>query len=158
MERLGDEVARELARAGAGGAGSTAMPRVVEVWADVVGPSIARNAWPARVGRDGTLHVATESSAWAFELQHLESDILGRLRGALGADIPARLRFAVGKLPEHGRDEEGPTRRPRLEPTAHQRELAEELVAGIDDSDLRAVVVETVTMSLAEAAADRRFW
>ena len=30
--------------------------------------AIAANAWPARIARDGTLHVATSSSAWAFEL------------------------------------------------------------------------------------------
>ena len=59
-----------------------------------------RNAWPARLARDGTLHVNAGSSAWAFELQQLESEIVGQLRDVLGKAAPARLRFVPGRLPE----------------------------------------------------------
>ena len=63
-ERIGDDVRRELGQLGPGGA----IADVVAAWPEAVGDSIARNAWPARIARDGTLHVATSSSAWAFEL------------------------------------------------------------------------------------------
>lgn len=157
MDRIGDQVADELGRVGEAGAGSTVMPRVVEVWPEAVGPTIARNAWPARVARDGTLHVATESSAWAFELQQLEGQILGRLRDALAADAPVSVRFAVGKLPELGADDVRDRRRPAPEPTPEQRELATALASRIEAEELRKVVAKAAAQSLAAAAADRPF-
>lgn len=157
MDRLGESVSRELTRVGDAGAGSTAMPRVVELWPDAVGQTIARNAWPARIARDGTLHVATESSAWAFELQQLESKIIGRLRDALAADAPTSIRFAVGRLPERGREDVEADRRPAPEPTAEQHELAAALASRIDDEELRKVVAKAAAQSLAAAAADRAF-
>jgi hypothetical protein len=157
MDRLGDAVSRELTRVGDAGAGSTVMPRVVELWPDAVGQSIARNAWPARIARDGTLHVATESSAWAFELQQLEANILGRLREALSGDAPTSIRFAVGRLPERGREDIEAERRPAPEPTPEQRELAAALASRIDDEELRKVVAKAAARSLAKAAADRTF-
>ena len=36
--------------------------------------AIARNAWPLRIGRDGTLHVAAASATWAFELDRMSAD------------------------------------------------------------------------------------
>ena len=45
---------------------------------------VAANAWPARIARDGTLHVNTSSSAWAFELGQLAPTILERLSEKLG--------------------------------------------------------------------------
>ena len=69
IKRIGADVKRELGRFGAAGG----MADLVTAWPAAVGEQIARNAWPARIARDGTLHVATSSSAWAFELAHLES-------------------------------------------------------------------------------------
>jgi hypothetical protein len=158
MEHLRDEFARELGRVGEAGSGSTVMPRVVDVWRDAVGPTIARNAWPARVARDGTLHVATESSAWAFELQQLGAEILGRLREALGAEAPSSLRFAVGQLPGLDAEDLRTSRRPTREPTAEERELAAALASRIEDEELRKVVAKAAAQSLAAAASDRAFW
>ena len=92
MDRVGDDVTRELSRFGA----APGLAPIVEAWPAAVGEDLARNAWPARLGRDGTLLVHTRSSAWAFELGQLES----RIRDALGTVAPRRLRFAVGLLPE----------------------------------------------------------
>src|SRR5438309_2178503 len=96
MERIGGAVERELRRLGPVGA----MADVLAAWPDAVGELIARNALPARIGRDGTLHVATASSAWAFELGQLAPEILTRLRDTLREAAPRALRFAVGNLPE----------------------------------------------------------
>src|SRR5207244_2018561 len=76
------------------------MVEIVRAWPVAVGEQIAQNAWPARLARDGTLHIATSSSAWAFELTQLESKLLERLRGEIGDKAPAAARFAPGKLPE----------------------------------------------------------
>src|ERR1043166_5380940 len=91
MDRIGDTVRSELGRAGTAGP----MTELVEVWPQLVGDAVAANAWPARLSRDGTLHVNTSSSAWAFELGQLESEI----RGRLGEHAPRKLRFAPGPLP-----------------------------------------------------------
>jgi hypothetical protein len=150
VRRIFDEVSRELKRFGPAGA----MPRIVEVWPDAVGPTIARNAWPARVGRDGTLHVHTSSSSWAFELGQLQADVLRRLSAAAGSSAPRAIRFAVGKLPELG-PEEAPRAVPI--PTAEDARLAAELAAPIEDEELRELVARAAAGSLARTAADRPF-
>jgi hypothetical protein len=147
-EPIGDEVRRELGRFGPAGA----MAQIVDAWPAAVGDSIARNAWPARVSRDGTLHVATSSSAWAFELGLLEADIRGRLESALGADTPPRLRFAPGRLPEPAAksSEERPEAPP--EPSPEDRREAARLTASIEDENLRKIVAKAAASSLARAA------
>ena len=98
MERLGGSVERELSRSGSRDA--IPLAALTAAWPSIVGDAIARNAWPLRIGRDGTLHVATASATWAQELALLSEELLDRLRTRLGADAPARLRCAVGPIPE----------------------------------------------------------
>src|SRR5512146_1336580 len=88
MDRLSDELRRELSRFGV----QAGLADLVERWPEAVGESIARTAWPARIARDGTLHVATANSVGAFELGRRAADIAGRL------GVP-KLRFAPGPLP-----------------------------------------------------------
>jgi hypothetical protein len=151
MEPIGPDVDRELRRHGA----ETATAEISAAWPRAVGEGIAGHAWPARLGRDGTLHVATESATWAFELTHLAPQLLTRLRGELPGRAPAALRFAVGPVPEPpGRAEAGAYRSP-VEPTAEQAAEAASLVAGIADVDLRELVRRTAAASLARATSDR---
>src|SRR5205823_379052 len=105
MERIGHDVEWQLGRFD----GHGAMPRIVSVWPAVVGEEVARNAWPARVARDGTLHVHTSSSVWAFELGQLAPRILERLREELGDAAPKSLRFVQGHLPEPAPAADDPT-------------------------------------------------
>src|SRR5437016_220805 len=100
MDRLGDGLDRELGRLG--GAEAPVAAALVTRWAELVGEQIARNAFPARVARDGTLHVNTSSSSWAFELTQLRATILERLQAELGGAAPKALRFTPGPLPEPG--------------------------------------------------------
>jgi hypothetical protein len=150
IERVGDEVARELARFGV----PIGLAPLVEAWPAAVGPEIARNAWPARIGRDGTLHVHTSSSAWAFELGQLE----GRIRESLGEHAPARLRFSVGPLPEPTVDSAAERVARRNDPSPQHCAAAAELVAQIDDENLRKVVAKAAALSLANADSGRTFW
>jgi hypothetical protein len=150
MDRVGGEVARELGRFGP----ASGMAPVVEAWSEAVGPEIARNAWPGRLARDGTLHVHTKDSIWAFELTTRSEEI----RQRLGRLAPARLAFAAGPLPEHPVE---PSERHRRRPTEPAPELvakAESLARGIRDEDLRKVVAKAAAMSLADALNDRSFW
>jgi hypothetical protein len=145
VKRLADQVASELSRFGA----SARMIRIVEAWPAAVGPTIARNAWPARIARDGTLQVATSSSAWAFELGQLHDDVLRRVRSATGAAAPSKLRFAVGKLPELGVDEDRESSANLVpDPTAEAVARGVELAAGIEDDELRNLVAKAAAQSL----------
>jgi predicted nucleic acid-binding Zn ribbon protein len=146
-DRIGDEVRRELARFGP----AEGMTEIVRSWPSAVGDQIARNAWPARLSRDRTLHVATSSSAWAFELAQLEPKLLERLGEAVGDAAPAGLRFAPGKLPERSSEEiESRPRRGR-EATAEERELAASMAAGVEDENLRKIVAKAALASLSRA-------
>jgi hypothetical protein len=85
-------------------------------WEEIVGPEVARNSHPTGI-TDGTLTIATRSSAWSHQLSFLAEHVLR----AVAARIPdagvERLRFRVGKLaercgPSHGRPRPGdPLRR-----------------------------------------------
>jgi hypothetical protein len=149
LERLGSDVQRELSRFGV----QAEIGRIAEAWPAAVGEQIARNAWPARIARDGTLHVNTSSSAWAFELGQLESDV----RARLGKLAPKRLRFAPGPLPEVDAPAVAEAKSDVLRPTADETREAEKLAAEIGDEKLRKLVSRAAAASLAKARSDPRF-
>jgi hypothetical protein len=153
MERIGTEIRTELARL-PGAPGTTG---VAAVWEEVVGPAVARNAWPGRVGRDGTLHVATSSAAWAFELSQLAPTLLAGLRDALGDASPTAVRFAPGRIPEPARVV---TLAPgeHREPTEESRRQAAELTASIADEELRAHIRNAAALSLSSRFSGRSIW
>jgi len=121
------------------------MAELVERWPAAVGEAIARNAWPARIARDGTVHVSTADSVWAFELGHRSAEIAARL----GAE---RLRFAPGPLPEADPEQTAVPVSPTPEELAEGRRIA----AGIADEKVRESVQKAVSFSLARERADRR--
>jgi hypothetical protein len=151
MERIGGDVERELGRFD----GAGAMPRIVAAWPAAVGDEVARNAWPARVARDGTLHVNTSSSVWAFELGHLAPRILERLVAELGGQAPQALRFVQGHLPEPAAQAAAETSRTPVEPDAEALAAAASLTASIGDEELRKTVEKAAALSLSSAAVNR---
>jgi hypothetical protein len=155
MERIGENVGRELARSG-GDAGA-ALVEITAVWPQAVGEAVSRQAWPLRMGRDGTLHVATASSTWAFELDRLSPEIHERLSALAGASAPAKLRFRVGPVPEPAAPREASGEPPSdpLETTPETASEAAELAAGIEDPELRQIVARAARASLSRARSDR---
>src|SRR6266536_374131 len=149
MQRVGEDVARELRRFGP----ASGMAPLLDAWPAVVGGEIARNAWPARLARDGTLHVHTKDSIWAFELTNRADEILRRL----GELAPPRLVFAAGPLPEVVEAGSEKADKTPVKPTAEHIAEAESLVRGIRDTDLRKVVAKAVAASLANMVNDRSF-
>ena len=147
MEPLGDEVRRELGRFGPQGA----IGELVEAWPAAVGAEIARNAWPARFQRDGTLLVHTRDAVWAFELTQRAGEIEKRLDGVQG------LKFVPGPLPEPSAEAASTPATATAVPSPEQRRQAEEWVSGIADEDLRKVVQKAAESSLANAPNDRSF-
>ena len=152
MERLGDEVRRQRARFGPQGA----IADVVAAWPEAVGDAIARNAWPARIGRDGTLHVTTSSSTWAFELAHLAPELVSRLAALLRESAPKALKFSPGPLPEPPTlGGKTPVPSSRLDPTREEQALAAAMSAEIEDEELRNLVARAAAASLAGQRAGR---
>jgi hypothetical protein len=154
VKRLGEDARRLLDAAGVRGAAE--IGPVTGVWRECVGDAIAKAAWPRRVARDGTLHVATASSTWAFELDRLSGEIGERLRAALGADAPKALRFAPGPVPEAGEEDDGDAPGP-LEIPPEARSAGARIAAGIEDSALRELVARAAAASLSRARSDRSF-
>src|SRR4051812_36408137 len=92
MDPLGEALKRELKALGP----NAQMSETVAAWPEAVGAEIARNAWPARFQRDGTLIVHTKDAIWSFELGHRAAQIAERLPGT------PPLKFVAGPLPEPG--------------------------------------------------------
>lgn len=120
------------------------MAELVERWPEVVGGGIARNAWPARIARDGTVHVNTADSVWSFELGQRAAEIASKL------GVP-KVRFAPGPLPE-----------PDLEPAQSAVEVSPEdderaraIASSIADENLRESVQKAVSLSLARGRGNR---
>jgi hypothetical protein len=147
LGHIGDEVGRQLGRFGP----AAGIGEVVAAWPQAVGPQIAANAWPARIARDGTLHVATSSSTWAFELSQLEAQVRAQLAEHLADTVPARLRFAVGHVPETGSDPEPKEKRTVPKVNATLRAEADRIAAPIGDPELRDAVAKAAAASLAAA-------
>ena len=144
MKHLGDDVKRELSRFGP----AAGMGELVEAWPAAVGETIARNAWPARVSRDGTLHVNTLDSIWAFELTNRAADIAPRL----GVDA---VRFAPGPLPEAPAEALPGASDRAIAPSNAVRAEGERLAAGIEDENLRKIVARAAAASLSRRLSDR---
>jgi hypothetical protein len=153
MERITGQVKQELSRFGAQGA----MPAIVEAWPEAVGPMLAANAWPARIARDGTLHVNTSSSTWAFELGQLAGEIVAKLAQRLGEKAPKSLRFAVGHLPEPVVEASAQARTEAPEPSAEALRAAATMAAEIEDEELRKKVEKAVALGLSKPPSDHSF-
>lgn len=153
MDGIEGEIRETLSRFGP----QSGMPEVLSVWPEAVGAMVAANAWPARIARDGTLHVNTSSSAWAFELGQLAPEIAGRLAERLGESAPTALRFAVGHLPEAAPDTTAAPRTDVPEPSPEALRRAADLVARIEDEELRKRVQRAAAFGLSEGPSDRRF-
>ena len=145
MEPLGDEVKRELGRFGPqGGIGDA-----VAAWPAAVGPEIARNAWPARFQRDGTLVVHARDAVWAFELTQRAAEITSRLPSA------PPLKFVPGPIPEPAAAPAPEAPREPAEASPEQAAEAARWAAAIDDEELRELVAGAARASLARAANGR---
>jgi hypothetical protein len=121
------------------------MVELLERWPAVAGEAIARKAWPARIARDGTVHVNTADAVWAFELGQRAGEIADRL------GVP-KLRFAPGPLPEPEAD----ARPEAVEASPEDEERARAMTSRIRDENLRKSAQRAVALGLARAARDRR--
>jgi Dna[CI] antecedent, DciA len=147
VKPLGEDVKRELERFGP----VAGMPELVEAWPVAVGETIAQNAWPARIARDGTVHVNTADAIWAFELTSRAAEIAERLG-------VAQLRFAPGRLPEAAPEPSETLSIERRDPSEEHRREGERLAATIEDENLRKIVARAAAASLENGSDSRFLW
>ena len=150
VDRIDADVRRAIGQVGP----VPGMAEVVRAWTTAVGAVVARNAWPARLARDGTLHVATSSATWALELTLLEETMLLKLRQVLEGTPPGRIRFAPGVVPDLRSQDDGHGPE-AVAPDAADVGQAAELTAGIEDDELRRLVARAAAASLARGHSDR---
>ena len=152
MERLDGSVRRALRGAGVPDAGVLAA--VTRAWPGAVGPAIARAAWPQRLARDGTLHVTTVSSTWAFELGRMAEEIEAKLQGDAGRCDAA---CACASRPAPCR-QPAPRRNPFRETSSGRRRTRRRRHRSAPGSPTRSsarAVRRAVAASLAAARDDR---
>ena len=73
------------------------MARICELWADIVGVAIAKNAQPVAFQKR-LLCVNVTSSVWIQQLQFLKGDILSRMREVSGDVLVDDIKFRIGPL------------------------------------------------------------
>jgi hypothetical protein len=146
LERLSDLLRRELGRFGP----QAGIGDAVALWPVAVGEEIARNAWPARFTRDGTLVVHTRDSIWGFELTQRADEIARRL-----ANVKS-VKFVPGPLPDATPEPPQATAQPSSPAPEHVAQAAQ-WAAEIEDETLRKIVTAAAELSLARAATDRSF-
>jgi predicted nucleic acid-binding Zn ribbon protein len=83
--RLGEALQAYLRKAGL--VRRIGQARVLEDWAELVGPQIAKVTQPESVGADGQLRVRVATAAWASELQLMTPQILAKVN----KDRPGRI-------------------------------------------------------------------
>ena len=142
---LGEEVRRHLLRLGP----EAGVADLAEAWPAAVGGEIARNAWPARVRRDGTLVVHVRDAIWGFELSQRADEIRPRLPGS------PPLTFVPGPLPDADPAPAEPPIAP-VRATIEQTRAAAGWTAEIADEQLRELVARAAAASLARAVAAAR--
>lgn len=109
-------------------------------WPDIVGENMARHTQPEKIvfSRDGvtggTLHLKTDSGAFATELQHREPLIIERINTFFGYKAVVRIKLIQGPLPQPKGDPLGSPPRPLNETEAE--DLAH-TVAMVDDPEIK---------------------
>jgi len=110
-------------------------------WPEIVGDSMARHTQPEKIvfSRDGatggTLHLKTDSGAYATELQHQEPQIIERINTFFGYRAVIRIKLIQGPLPaQHKAEQHVEPPRPLSE--SEIKGLAG-AIANVDDPELK---------------------
>jgi hypothetical protein len=108
--------------------------RICRTWSALVGPDVARHAWPQGV-TNGCLHVVVDNSPWLHEMTLRAEELTGRV--AARFETIRSLRFTLGRLEGSSETPPPPARPPRVLDLDDVREI-DETVAPIRDPDVRA--------------------
>jgi len=116
-----------------------ALTAVRAHWEEIVGPELARKTHPLRV-RKGILWVGAPDASWAYQLQFMRTEVLGRLESVLGSSDVREVRFKEAELPA---PESPPAATPAPPPVAPDPALVRAAEA-IQDPALRALFIRSM--------------
>ena len=71
--------------------------QIWDVWEDVVGEAIARQAQPHQI-RNMVLRVNVSSSTWMQQLEFMKKQIVDRLNDSIGETVIKDIHFRIGEL------------------------------------------------------------
>lgn len=114
------------------------------LWPEVVGETVARVTHPETV-RGTTLVVNVADSAWLQQFRYMEESMVERLNEAIGKPVIEGIYFKLGPVRDASTEEEQPEESAELDPetAAH----IEEVVAGVDDPELRKTLKQILAAS-----------
>lgn len=120
------------------------LGRIDDRWAGIVGPQLAGVCRPVKLAYR-ELTVAVAESVWADSLNFHRSRFVRQVNQAMGREVIDRIRLTIQPLPPPLEKPKPPTLR---EPTADEVARADELVAGIDDPELRDQMKRVILLSV----------
>ncbi len=115
--------------------------KIWEVWDNVVGPTVARNAQPESI-RGRVLFVTVSSSTWMQQLQFLKEKILEKLNQSLGKTLVKSISFRLGTIPSSGQVESEAKKEspPSLDLDPESLKKIEETVSSLRDEATKDLV------------------
>jgi hypothetical protein len=119
-----------------------AVAQLMEAWTGIVGPALAAATMPRRLAQ-GTLTIGC-SGPVAMELQHLSTELIGRINQYLGGQTVRRVRF-VQMLAARS------VARLRPRPTVAVEAAVDEAVAQLPDGPLRTALASLGRAVLTES-------
>ena len=76
----------------------SSMAKLLNSWAQIVGPEIADHCIPAGF-EEGTLRLTAESTAWATQLRLLQNQIMAKIAGEVGDGVVTKISIYGPKSP-----------------------------------------------------------
>ncbi|MCS6862506.1 MAG: DUF721 domain-containing protein [Abditibacteriales bacterium] len=124
----------------------------LHLWADVVGPEIARNTRPEGL-RGGVMFVRTKNSMWSHELTYHKPRIIARLNGRLRQNVVSDIRFYTTRRRKDAGDdpiftEKRPPLAKRIELTAEEKSRIAAAARPIHDDAMRAALMRAMESCL----------
>jgi hypothetical protein len=131
-----------------------ALAEIINRWAEIAGPLLTAETQPEKLvyaagaGHAATLEIGV-SPAFALELQHLSPLIIDKINGYFGFRAVEKLRLKQTPIRRPESVQQAERRRRPL--SAAERVKLEELLAGVDDRELRQAL-ENLGQSLFSAS------
>ena len=111
---------------------------VFEVWDELMGEEIRKNAQPVSVNK-GRLIVSVRNSMWLNELGFSRPKIKSKLNRELGKGTITDITFRIGSIPEK-KAEEAEVKQSRKAPDPKSIEQIKRMVSSIEDERLRELL------------------
>jgi hypothetical protein len=124
----------------------------LQLWADIVGPEIARNTRPEGL-QGGIIFVRTKNSMWSHELTYHKPRIIARINGRLQQNVVTDIRFYTTRKRKDAGDDPlfnapKPNAPQKVELSAAEKAKVAAAARPIHDRDMRDVLMRAMESCL----------